>query len=121
LTKPFLPNGGCRRQGNVRHSLVLCGDRRIIQYSFICSIAAQPEEIAVREDIEPAERHQQRGGCSRGADQVAFLCQYDFEAKGRGKSRFFVPGASAIPPTACRMSFSPWVLEERLAIPSTII
>lgn len=28
----------------------------------------------------------------RGADQVAFLFQYDFEAKARGKSRFFVPG-----------------------------
>ena len=28
----------------------------------------------------------------RGADQVAFLLQYDFEAKARGKSRFFVPG-----------------------------
>jgi hypothetical protein len=28
----------------------------------------------------------------RGADEVAFLFQYDFEAKARGKSRFFVPG-----------------------------
>ena len=28
----------------------------------------------------------------RGADQVAFLFQFDFEAKARGKSRFFVPG-----------------------------
>jgi hypothetical protein len=28
----------------------------------------------------------------RGADQVAVLFQYDFEAKARGKSRFFVPG-----------------------------
>lgn len=28
----------------------------------------------------------------RGSDQVAFLFQYDFEAKARGKSRFFVPG-----------------------------
>jgi hypothetical protein len=28
----------------------------------------------------------------RGADQVALLFQYDFEAKARGKSRFFVPG-----------------------------
>lgn len=28
----------------------------------------------------------------RGANQVAFLFQYDFEAKARGKSRFFVPG-----------------------------
>jgi hypothetical protein len=27
----------------------------------------------------------------RGADQIAFLFQYDFEAKARGKSRFFVP------------------------------
>ena len=30
----------------------------------------------------------------RGADQVALLFQYDFEAKARGKSRFFVPGIS---------------------------
>jgi hypothetical protein len=29
----------------------------------------------------------------RGADQVSFLFQYDFEAKIRGKSRFFVPGS----------------------------
>jgi hypothetical protein len=28
----------------------------------------------------------------RGADQLTFLFQYDFEAKSRGKSRFFVPG-----------------------------
>lgn len=28
----------------------------------------------------------------RGANQVALLFQYDFEAKARGKSRFFVPG-----------------------------
>jgi hypothetical protein len=28
----------------------------------------------------------------RGADQVVLLFQYDFEAKPRGKSRFFVPG-----------------------------
>jgi hypothetical protein len=31
-------------------------------------------------------------GQRRGADQVAFLFQYDFDAKARGKSRFFVPG-----------------------------
>jgi hypothetical protein len=31
-------------------------------------------------------------GQSRGADQIALLFQYDFEAKGRGKSRFFIPG-----------------------------
>ena len=30
----------------------------------------------------------------RGADQLAFLFQYDFEAKGRGKSRFFTPARS---------------------------
>jgi hypothetical protein len=29
----------------------------------------------------------------RGADQISFLFQYDFEAKIRGKSRFFVPGS----------------------------
>jgi hypothetical protein len=29
---------------------------------------------------------------SRGADQIALLFQYDFEAKQRGKSRFFIPG-----------------------------
>ena len=28
----------------------------------------------------------------RGADQITLLFQYDFEAKSRGKSRFFVPG-----------------------------
>jgi hypothetical protein len=28
----------------------------------------------------------------RGADQLAFLFQYDFEAKALGKSRFFAPG-----------------------------
>jgi hypothetical protein len=28
----------------------------------------------------------------RGADQIAMLFQYDFEAKQRGKSRFFIPG-----------------------------
>jgi hypothetical protein len=28
---------------------------------------------------------------TRGADQVSFLFQYDFEAKARGKNRFFVP------------------------------
>jgi hypothetical protein len=30
----------------------------------------------------------------RGADQITLLFQYDFEAKARGKSRFFVPGAT---------------------------
>lgn len=33
----------------------------------------------------------------RGADEVSLLFQYDFEARGRGKSRFFVP-ASTRPP-----------------------
>jgi hypothetical protein len=28
----------------------------------------------------------------RGADEIALLFQYDFEAKARGKSRFFIPG-----------------------------
>lgn len=30
----------------------------------------------------------------RGADQITLLFQYDFEAKPRGKSRFFVPGVN---------------------------
>jgi hypothetical protein len=30
----------------------------------------------------------------RGANQVGFLFQYDFDAKARGKSRFFIPGVS---------------------------
>jgi hypothetical protein len=30
----------------------------------------------------------------RGGDEVAFLFQYDFEAKARGKSRFFTPSPS---------------------------
>jgi hypothetical protein len=30
----------------------------------------------------------------RGANQIGLLLQYDFEAKRRGKSRWFVPGAS---------------------------
>jgi len=30
----------------------------------------------------------------RGGDELAFLFQYDFEAKGRGKSRFFTPSPS---------------------------
>jgi hypothetical protein len=30
----------------------------------------------------------------RGADQVSFVFQYDFEAKALRKSRFFVPGSS---------------------------
>jgi len=30
----------------------------------------------------------------RGANQIGILLQYDFDAKGRGKSRFFMPGVS---------------------------